>query len=537
MSKPLNQSTALVIDDFPSMRTMIMGFLKSMGLTRLSNAGTAKDALDLLAQQKFDIVICDYNLGHGQNGQQILEAARHKGYIGYATIWVMVTAEKTMDMFMGAAETKPDDYLLKPVTEALLESRLHKLIEKKQALEPIERAVRARDYLKALSHCNTMLQNPSGTSQDVQRIKSELLMEMGDFQNAKSFFEGLLAARSTAWARTGLGKVQFMNKEYEAARDSFQAVLKENKMYLEAADWLAKSLDALGDHQQAQKVLSDAMALSPNAVARQQRLADSALKNGDLELAQSAYEKAIKLGEHSVHKNAGAYAGLAKALTARDEPEAALKVLGNSRTAFKDDAAAMLQTAVAESLAYRELGEAQKAAAALSEAETIAAAQPELADSNTAMDMAALMLQQGDKEKAMALLASVVKNNHENAGVLQQVQGVFATAGMQEEGAALIKQAAQEVVSINNQGVKLANEGKFEEGIALLRQAVGAMPNNDLMLTNLCGMMIGLMNRTGKDAEMVTEARALLDKVGRINPANKKYTLYLNLLGKMANAE
>jgi tetratricopeptide (TPR) repeat protein len=533
MSKPLNQSTALVIDDFPSMRTMIMGFLKSMGLTRLSNAGSAKDALTLLSQQKFDIVICDYNLGHGQNGQQILEAARHKGYIGYSTIWVMVTAEKTMDMFMGAAETKPDDYLLKPVTEALLESRLNKLIEKKQALEPIELAVCAKDYLKALSHCNAMLQIPSGTSQDAQRIKSELLMEMGDFQNAKVFFEHLLAARSTSWARTGLGKVQFMNKEYEAARNSFQAVLKENKMYLEAADWLAKTLDVLGEPQLAQQVLNDAMALSPNAVARQQRLADCALKNGDLKLAQSAYEKAIKLGEHSVHKNAGAYAGLAKTLTARDEPETALKVLGDSRTAFKDDPAALLQTAVAESMAYQQMGEPEKASKALAEAESLAAAQPEFSDAGIALDMASLMLQQGDKDKAMALLAGVVKNNHENPGVLQQVEGVFAAAGMQEEGGALIKQASQEVVSINNQGVKLANEGKFEEGITLIRQAVSAMPNNDLMLTNLCGMLIGLMNRAGKNAEMVAEARALLERVGRINPANKKYTLYLNLLGKM----
>ncbi|MDX8400310.1 MAG: response regulator, partial [Gallionellaceae bacterium] len=356
MASTLKQSTTLVIDDFESMRSMLSVFLKTMGVPSIDKVGTSKEALALLAAKKFDIVICDYNLGHGKNGQQILEEAKHKGYIGYSTVWMMVTAEKSMDMFMDAAETKPDDYLLKPITESLLEKRLSKLLEKKQAFEPIDRAIKSRNYMSAISLCDEQLKTPSTNTQEIQRIKSDMLIMTGDFTAAKAYFEKILLTRSTPWAKTGLGKVYFMTNEFARAKDIFQEVLDENHMYLEAADWLSKSLDALGDLSQAQSVLARAMTLSPNAHGRQKSLADAAYKNGALDVAQASYEKAIKLGEHSVHKSASSYSGLAKVLTIQDDPVEALRVLERSRGEFKDDPESALQTAVVEGMAYEKMG-------------------------------------------------------------------------------------------------------------------------------------------------------------------------------------
>jgi tetratricopeptide (TPR) repeat protein len=536
MATSLKQSATLVIDDFQSMRSMLMSFLKAMGMTGIDNVGTAKEALALLAAKKYDIVICDYNLGHGQNGQQILEEARYKNYIGYSTIWVMVTAEKTMDMFMGAAETKPDDYLLKPITESLLEARLNKLIEKKQAFEPIEKAVKSQDYLRAIALCDEQLRTHSSSTQEIQRIKSELLIMMGDFPGAKAYFESILLARSTPWAKTGLGKVYFMTKEFARAKEIFQEVLDENKMYLEAADWLSKTLDALGDLEQAQSVLVKAMQLSPNAAARQKSLADAAYKNGALDLAQTSYEKAIKLSEHSVHKSSSTYSGLAKVLTAKDDPAEALKVLDRSRSEFKDDPDAALQAAVIEGMAYQKMGQPKKAEEALAVAEELMRNQPGNVSATITMDMANALFQLGQKDKACGLLESVVKNNHENAGIIHMVEAVFENAGLGGEGDELIKKSTAEVVNINNQGVLLANEGKFEEGIKLLKQALKSLPNNDLMIANLCGMMIGLMSRNGKDDRMIIEVRENLERIRSINPNNKKYNTYMNLLNKLAAA-
>lgn len=535
MATSLKQSTTLVIDDFQSMRAMVMTFLKTMGVTRIDNVGTAQEALALLAKNKYDIVICDYNLGQGQNGQQILEEAKYKNYIGYSTIWMMVTAEKTMDMFMGAAETKPDDYLLKPITETLLEARLNKLIEKKQSLEPIEKAVKSKDYLRAIALCDEQLKTPSTNTQELQRIKSELLVSTGDFPAAKAYFESILAVRSMPWAKTGLGKVHFLTKDYFRAKEIFQEILDENKMYLEAADWLAKTLDALGDLQEAQNVLDTAMALSPNAAGRQKSLADAAYKNGHLDLAQTSYEKAIKLGEHSVHKSSNTYSGLAKVLTAKDDPAEALRVLDRSRTQFKGDPEAALQAAVIEGMAYQKMGQPEKATAALVVAEELMRSQPKSVSMTTTLDMAEVFFKLGQKDKACGLLENVVKNNHENADIINMVEGVFEKAGMGGEGDELIKKSTQEVININNQGVILANEGKFEEGIKLMKKALQTLPNSDLMLTNLCGMMIGLMSKNGKDDRLIFEAREHLDRVSKINPTNKKYNTYMNILNKLSS--
>ncbi len=535
MDKPLTQSKVLVIDDFQSMRAMLAGFLKGMGIRDIDSAGTAKEALSRLAAKKYDIVISDYNLGAGQNGQQVLEEAKHKKYIGYTTIWVMVTAEKTMDMFMGAAEARPDDYLLKPINEAMLEARFVKLMEKKKTLEPIEKAVKARDYMGAIALCDEQLKVHSANTPDLLRIKSDLLMTIGDLPAAKALFEKILAVRSIPWAKTGLGKVHFLSKEFLVAKEIFQEVLDENQMYLEAADWLAKTLESLGNLEQAQSVLANAMELSPNSSARQKVLADVAYKNGALDLAQASYEKAIKLGEYSVHKNSDTYAGLAKVLTDKAKPEEALKVIGRSREEFKDNPDASLQSAVVESMAYEKMGQPDKAVAALAEAEKLAQSKSGSISASVAMDMAKAMFKLGEKDKASSLLESVVQNNHDNEGLIDQIEAVFESEGLGKEGSEMIQKSTREIIQINDQGVILANEGKFEEGIKLLRKAVQNLPGNTLVITNLCGMLIGQMTQNGKDDRMVYETRELLERVRKIDPANKKLTTYTKLLGQLSS--
>jgi len=149
--------------------------------------------------------------------------------------------------------------------------------------------------------------------------------------------------------------------------------------------------------------------------------------------------------------------------------------------------------------------------------------------------MASVLFELGHKDKASGLLEGVVKNNHENTDILNMVEAAFENAGIGEEGSELIKRTSQEVVDINNQGVVLANEGKFEEGIKLMKKALQTAPDNDQMITNLCGMMIGLMTKNGKDDRMIFEVREHLDRVRKLNPTNKKYNTLTNVLSKLSS--
>jgi len=92
--------------------------------------------------KSFDIVLCDYNLGEGKDGQQVLEEAKEDSLLPYSSIFIMTTAENSMEMVMGAAEYQPDDYLSKPFTKQVLQTRLKRLLaalslcEKQLALQP-----------------------------------------------------------------------------------------------------------------------------------------------------------------------------------------------------------------------------------------------------------------------------------------------------------------------------------------------------------------------------------------------------------------
>jgi tetratricopeptide (TPR) repeat protein len=536
MALTLRQSSVLIIDDFQGMRTMLREFVKSMGVTAIETASSGKDANQQLSSGKFDIVICDYNLGPGPNGQQVLEEAKIKNHIGVSTVWVMVTAEKTQEMVMGAAEVKPDDYLLKPLNQALLESRLEKLIARKHSLAPIEAAVKALNYAEAIAQCDVQLKTKLINPQEILRVKSDLLLAIGDYAAAEVLFASVLALREVAWAQTGMGKIRFHDKQYAEAKEIFQRVLRDNEVFMEASDWLAKTCTMLGQSDEAEKVLQSAVRISPNSPTRQKLLGDTAFRNGALDVAQTAFEKTIKIGEFSPHKAPGAYTSLAKVFADKNEPAEALKTLALSKKEFKYNTEAAIQTAAAESAVYHQMGQPEKAEAAMAEAEGLIAKAAGKVSAEVAIDVARSLFKLGKKDKACGLLQEVVKNNHENAEISQSVADIFEDHGLAAEGQALIAESREAVVAINNQGVTLAKAGDLQGGANLLRTAAEKLPNSEVILINLCGLLIAKLSKQGKSHQIAGEVREILERVRHLNPANKNYHVYTSALNRIMGA-
>jgi len=533
MGYSLKQASTLIIDDFQSMRTMLREFVKNMGVVNIDTASNGKDALNQLSNNKYDIVICDYNLGTGPNGQQVLEDAKLRSLIGVSTIWVMVTAEKTSDMVMGAAEVKPDDYLLKPINQVTLQARLEKLMARKQSLGPVEAAIRASDFAVAIGHCDELLKSQVLNPQEVLRIKSDLLLTLGDYAAARTLFEAVLAQRQVAWASTGLAKVLFFGKSYADAIALLTRVLADNPMYVEAADWLAKCYEACGDAAQAQEVLQHAVKLSPNSPVRQKKLGDVAYRNGVLDVAQSAFEKTIRISEFSPHKSAAVYARLADVFSDKGESQEALNVLKRTRSEFRFNSAASLQTATAEARVYHKMGKADLSQASLATAESLMAQMEGKLTAEQLMDVAQSHLQLGHQDKACKILADIVKNNHEDTDISAQIEHIFAKADLKSVGQALINASRQEVVDINNQGVVLAKKGDYQQGAGLLRSAIKQLPGSEVMIVNLAGLLIAQMSKDGYKDVLAAEARELLERVHGLNPANKKYYSYTLVLTRL----
>ena len=131
--KLYSNKRALVVDEFPDMRASIRRMLRSFGVETVDVANDGGDAMARCRENQYDIIICDYSLGKGKNGQQILEELRFTQSLNHQAIYILVTAEVTRSMVFGALEYKPDDYLIKPFNPLLLQARFDNLMLEKNS--------------------------------------------------------------------------------------------------------------------------------------------------------------------------------------------------------------------------------------------------------------------------------------------------------------------------------------------------------------------------------------------------------------------
>ena len=98
----------LIVDDFVGVRQLLRESLRNLGARNIDQASSGGEAMNLLGRIRYDVVLCDYNLGEGTNGQQVLEEARQRNLLNPSSVWMMVSAEKSTESVMGAAEHQPD---------------------------------------------------------------------------------------------------------------------------------------------------------------------------------------------------------------------------------------------------------------------------------------------------------------------------------------------------------------------------------------------------------------------------------------------
>jgi tetratricopeptide (TPR) repeat protein len=522
-----SKKSFLIVDDFQGMRTILRDIVRNCGgdIKRISTASNGKEAISALSSSKFDVVLCDFNLGPGKNGQQILEEAKVCELVGPACAWIMVTAEKTSEVVAGAAEYQPDAYLLKPITEAVLRQRLDRIWARKAAFVEIDREVRRHRYDKAIELCNARIAVDKANAGELTRTKGELALASGNLDLARHVYEDVLAVRDIPWAKSGLAKVFIARGDAASARELLEQAIRETPSYLEAHDLLADTLRELGDLDAAIQSLERAAKLSPNSIARQKNLGDISLKLGKADSAERAYRKSVSLGENSVLKTADAYLGLAKACSANANPAEALKVLGQLDKVF-DSEDVKLKAMAVEGVVHHQSGNVEKArdiAEALGKRlDAVGAAV--LNDGESSLDVAKLLFMAGDTGKAASLLQQQVRNNPENLALHREVKDLFVSARMGEEGERLIESSRREGTEMMNRGVLLTREGRHDDAVVAMREANAALPLNVRVMFNLAYVIINRLAKVGLDAELEKEARSVLTAAHKLAPNQPRYT-------------
>lgn len=87
LSKELSRMRALLIDRYPNARNSLRIMLSSMGVTAVHNAGSSAEVLRQVRAHSFDIILSDYQLEDGRDGQQLLEELRQQHLVPLSTVF------------------------------------------------------------------------------------------------------------------------------------------------------------------------------------------------------------------------------------------------------------------------------------------------------------------------------------------------------------------------------------------------------------------------------------------------------------------
>ncbi|MFL6710283.1 MAG: tetratricopeptide repeat protein [Massilia sp.] len=520
----------LVVDDFIGIRQLLRESLRNLGARNIDQASSGGEAMGLLARIRYDVVLCDYNLGEGKNGQQVLEEARVRNLLLPSSVWLMVSAEKSVESVMGAAEHQPDAYLIKPITEGVLLTRLNRVWHKKQVFKMIDLAYSEKDYLRAAALCDEQIAIDKVHHIELLRMKAQLMLKSGEPDKARAAYEKVVEEREYQWARSGLARIRMANGEHEQARQIFQGVIAENRYYIDAYDQLANAHQLMGQTEEACSVLERAAKLSPNSVLRQRSLGQVCLKLGNLAMAEKAFRKCIAIGEYSVMKSPDAYLGLARVCGQKNDVKEALNLLQVVQKEFAGDALIALRAKITEGLVYHESGDFRRARKAGDEIEVLLNNDPVRPEIPVCLDMATLLLAVGVKEAPVELLCYVARNNHDNTVLLDEVQRIFDKARMGEEGEALIRASKKEASDLMNQGVLLWRGGKMQEALEWMRHARKVLPNNMRILFNAAQILLSHMQQHGYDPALSAETAEVLMHIDRVQPGQQRFAQLMEQL-------
>ncbi len=115
----------LVVDDFATMRRIVKNILKQIGFNNIIEAEDGKSALKMLQNDKFDLIMCDWNMPE-MAGIELLTKIRSDEQLKKIP-FVMVTAEAQKNNILDAVKAGVSSYIVKPFTAETVDQKLKKI--------------------------------------------------------------------------------------------------------------------------------------------------------------------------------------------------------------------------------------------------------------------------------------------------------------------------------------------------------------------------------------------------------------------------
>jgi tetratricopeptide (TPR) repeat protein len=522
LRKLCQDSKFLIIDDFENFRTSLRLMLTSFGAAFVDTVANAEQALNQSKYESYDVILCDFNLGEGKNGQQILEELRIKKKLKRTHLFIMITADTSKEAVLGTREFQPDAYVAKPVTRNMLEERLTQLLVQQRALKPINREIDLENYAKAISLCQQEVDKESRYRSWCLQTMADLYRKMGDSSSAQKIYSEVLSNRPIDWAKIGLAKTLFDTNQYEEAKNVFSSVIERSPFLVEAYEGISDSCVRLGQKKEAQKALQEAVSISPRMVQRQSKLASLCVENNDLNAASDAFRKAVAFGEGTVHETPDLYLNFGRCLS-----DLALGDTTDKQASLASEANVQLETVIdkfyfeEESCHCANLVKARvligqgKLDDALELIEEVQA----LTDMNKlsaelGIEMSRSLYTSGKQDDAQKILIDLSQRFENDPSALAKIEAV-----LDEPEPLEVRVKAK---SLNKTGIQLFESGQLVEAIESFSSAAALTPKHAALNLNLAQVALRL-HQQDPSANALGVVEECVNRIQHIPKQHKQY--------------
>ena len=116
----------LVVDDYATMRRIIKNLLKQLGFSNIYEAADGQEALGVIAETDFGLIISDWNM-EPMTGLELLKQVRADDKTKHMP-FIMVTAESKTENVIAAKQAGVNNYIVKPFNAETLKTKMSSVI-------------------------------------------------------------------------------------------------------------------------------------------------------------------------------------------------------------------------------------------------------------------------------------------------------------------------------------------------------------------------------------------------------------------------
>ncbi len=113
----------LIVDDHKTMLRILRNLLRQLNFTNIVDASDGSEALQKLREDKFGLVISDWNM-EPMTGIQLLREVRGDDGQLKQIPFIMITAESKSENVIAAKEAGVSNYIVKPFNAETLKAKL-----------------------------------------------------------------------------------------------------------------------------------------------------------------------------------------------------------------------------------------------------------------------------------------------------------------------------------------------------------------------------------------------------------------------------